>query len=132
MINSNTEADVQESQFKNNGAKKRTRGRLFSKGNNYASLRMMKTGKGKANILESYIKQKAGNGKKIAAFYIGVIDSINNNDEAVACEKCTAYIYNGIRINDDVAKEAHSWLMLNGLADFHQGASLYLKNLIQA
>ncbi|MHC4268934.1 MAG: hypothetical protein ACYSWS_02900 [Planctomycetota bacterium] len=94
--------------------KKKTRGRPFPKGNNYASLRKKKTDKEKTNILESYIQQKTGSGKKLADFYIGIIDSINKNDEAVACEKCAAFIYNGIRINGDVVKEAHSWLTLNG------------------
>ena len=94
--------------------KKKTRGRPFPKGNNYASLRKKKTDKEKANVLESYIQKKTGSGKKLADFYVGIIDSINNNDKAVTCEKCDSFIYNGIRINSDVVKEAHSWLTLNG------------------
>ncbi len=94
--------------------KKKTRGRPFPKGNNYASLRKKKTDKEKANVIESYIQKKTGSGKKLADFYVGIIDSINNNDEAVTCEKCDSFIYNGIRINSDVVKEAHSWLTLNG------------------
>ncbi len=114
MIDINTESNVQESQTKNNGAKKKTRGRPFQKGNNYASLRKKKTDKEKANVLESYIQKKTSSGKKLADFYVGIIDSINNNDKAVACEKCNSFIYNGIRINSDLVKEAHSWLTLNG------------------
>ncbi len=94
--------------------KKRTIGRPFPKGNNYASLRKKKTDKDKANQLESYIQKKTGSGKKLADFYVGIIDSINNNDDAVACEKCSAFIYNGIKVNSDLVKEAHSWLTLNG------------------
>jgi len=90
------------------------RGRPFPKGNNYASLRKKKTENEKASLLESYIQKKTGSGKKLAVFYVGVIDSINNNDEAVACEKCSAFIYNGIKVNSDLVKDAHSWLTFNG------------------
>ncbi len=106
--------DVQILSVEEPKKKKRTRGRPFPKGNNYASLRKKKTEKEKANILETYIKQKTSSGKKIADFYIGVIDSINKNEDAVECEKCAAFIYNGIRVNGDVVKQAHSWLTLNG------------------
>ena len=114
MLDIHTKTDIQELQTKNNGAKKKTRGRPFPKGNNYASRRKKKTDKEKANVLESYIQKKTCSGKKLADFYVGIIDSINNNDEAVTCEKCDSFIYNGIRINSDVVKEAHSWLTLNG------------------
>ncbi len=113
MLDIHTESNVQELQPENNGAKKKPRGRPFQKGNNYASLRKKKPDKEKAS-LESYIQRKTSDGKKIADFYIGIISSINNNDEAVSCEKCNSLIYNGIRINSDLVKEAHSWLTLNG------------------
>lgn len=67
-----------------------------------------------ANILEFYIQKKTSSGKKLADFYVGVIDSINNNDEAVAGEKCNSFIYNGIKVTSDLVKDAHSWLTLNG------------------
>ncbi len=112
MLN-NVELKEKEPQTKNNGVEKKPRGRPFQKGNNYASLRKKKPDKEKAS-LESYIQRKTSDGKKIADFYIGIISSINNNDKAVTCEKCNSFIHNGIRINGDLVKEAHSWLTLNG------------------
>jgi len=110
----NTVSDTKELQTEPCKPKKsKPRGRPFPKGNNYASLRKKKPDKKKAG-LESYIQRKTSDGKKIADFYIGIISSINNNDKAVACEKCDSFIYNGIRINGELVKEAHTWLTLNG------------------
>ncbi len=111
MIDINTENDIHELQAENNGKKKKPRGTPFKKGNKFGCV--PKRDKKKAS-LESYIQRKTNDGKKMASFYIGIIDSINGNKDAVCCEKCGSLIYNGIRINGDLVKEAHSWLTLNG------------------
>jgi hypothetical protein len=109
-----TESDIKDTQTETGEPEKgKPRGRPFQKGNKCASLRKKQPNKKKAG-LESYIQRKTSDGKKLADFYIGIIDSINNNDKAVACEKCDSLIYNGIRVNSDLVKEAHTWLTLNG------------------
>ncbi len=111
MLNINTEPNNQDSHNKNSEQKKKPRGRPFEKGNKFGC--GSKKNKDKTS-LESYIQRKTNDGKKMANFYIGIIDSINRNKDAVCCEKCGCLTYNGIRINGDLVKEAHSWLTLNG------------------
>ena len=100
----NTVIDTKESQTKNNGTKKKPRGKPFEKGNKFGCA--SKKDKKKASISD-YILKKTNNGKLMADFYIGVLKEINNNTEG------KKMVYNGVPITVELAKSANDWLTNN-------------------
>ncbi len=74
---------------------KKPGGKPFENGNNFSGI--SRKSENKSNISD-YILRKTGNGKLMADFYIGVLQTIKNNIEG---EKM---VYNGVPITVELAK----------------------------